>query len=142
MRLRNSARSSRSPLEPVARRLQAVPHLEQLRLLAVEAALDAPELALGRGDLALNRVDPGVEALNRRAEHALARLVPLDLLALLLDARRQRRRQSRQRQQQERQDGKGDWQQEALLHHGRSAAGFPTFTPVMQGFSALSTAAL
>src|SRR4029453_15532332 len=99
-------------------------------------------LALRGRDLALNRVDPGAEALNRRAEDALARLVPLDLIAFLLDARRQRRRQSRQREQQECQDGKAYWEQEALLHHGWSAAGFPTFTPVMQGFSALSPAPL
>ena len=38
--------------------------------------------------------------------------------------------------------GKGYWKQKALLHHGSSAAGFPAFTCVMQGFSALATAAL
>ena len=46
------------------------------------------------------------------------------------------------RQHEEGHDGKRDWKQEAFLHYGRSAAGFPTFTCVMQGFSALATAAL
>ena len=67
------------PLEPVARRLQPVAHGEQLRLLLVEAVLHADEAALGGADLALDRVDARVEALDGRAEHALLRLVLLDL---------------------------------------------------------------
>ena len=50
--------------------------------------------------------------------------------------------QPRQGQHEERRHGKGYWKQEALLHHGWSATGFPPFTRVMQGISALATAAL
>ena len=47
-----------------------------------------------------------------------------------------------QREHEECHDGKGDWKEKALLHYGSSATGFPTFTCVMQGISALATAAL
>ena len=93
------------PLEPVARRLQAVAHGEQLLLLLVEAVLHPRQAALGSGDLALDRVDAGVEALDRGAEHALLRLVVLDLVALLLDAGRQRGREAGKRQHEEGHDG-------------------------------------
>ena len=130
------------PLEAVARLLEPVADLEQLRLLAVQVRLHAREPALRGRDLALHGVDAGAEALDRRAEYALLRLVPLDLVALLLDARGQRSRQTRQREHQERRHGKGDGKQKAFLHYGWSATGFPTFTCVMQGFSALATAPL
>jgi hypothetical protein len=78
-------RLAAQPLEPVARLLEAVPHLEQLRLLAVEAVLGTPEPLPGRADFALQTLDPRAEALDRGGEHALPPRHLLDCRALLLD---------------------------------------------------------
>ena len=110
--------------------------------LPVEARLHAREPPLGRADLALDRVDPGVEPLDRGAEDALLRLVLLDLRALLLDARRQRRRQPGQRQHQDRRDGKGIGSRKLFFITAGAPPGSPRLPRVMQGISALATAAL
>ena len=122
------------PLEPVARGLEPVAHGEQLLLLRVEAALDLVEPPLRGRDLPLHGVDPAAVALDRGAEHALLRLVVLDLRLLLLDAARQRCRAARHRQHQEGRYGKRYGKQKAFLHAARSAPGSPRLPSLCRAF--------
>jgi hypothetical protein len=104
-------------LEPVAGLLEAIAHLEQLRLLAIESFLGTPEPLPGGADLTLQALDPGAEALDRGGEHALPLLHLLDLCALLLDPLRHRRgRQPRQGHKEIGRKGQGQWNPEGLLH--------------------------
>ena len=112
-----AARAGRAPPRAVA-------DLEQLRLLAVEARLDVVEPRLGGRDLALHGVDAGVEAARSSVrEHALLRLVLLDLLALLLDALRSGADSPGQRQHEVGDEGQRDWEPESSSSYCERSAG-------------------
>ena len=130
------------PLEPVARCLQAVADGEQLRLLLVEAALHAGQAPLGGRNLALDRVDARVEALDGRAEHALLRLVVLDLPSASPGSGTTTEPRGREAAIRGRPGWPALWEAERSSSLRRSAAGSPPFPCVMQGNSALARAPL